>query len=228
MALKPAEGRLAGRRQIGERFPRARSASSWHERPPREVWPPSQSEKRAGLTDTLVLARMARIAERWVLAPSLSCYNPAERVAVLPFSPPTRNPMSHTLTLELDDEIYTTIRRQAEAAGISPIDWALRAIERYRTGFAEAPTESTSESEDRDGGQLETRIDELYDQLRTLVARSAHEPGLRGEIGEKRRQLVALQEEEARLAERRARSRLRIQPGEGYRMLERVEKLLET
>ncbi len=39
--------------------------------------------------------------------------------------------------------------------------------------------------------------------------------------------LVALQEEEAKLAERRARSRLQIKPGEGYRMLERVEKLQE-
>ncbi len=136
--------------------------------------------------------------------------------------------MSHTLTLELDDEIYTTIRRHAEAAGISPIDWALRAIERYRAGFAEAPAESRAEPDDRDVGQLETRIDQLYDQLRDLVARSAREPSLRGEIDEKRCQLAALQEEEARLAEGRARSRLQIQPGEGYRMLERVEKLLET
>ncbi len=135
----------------------------------------------------------------------------------------TEDPMSHTLTLALDDEIYTTIRRHAEAAGISPIDWALRAIESYRAGFAEVPIGS----KDRDIGQLETRIDQLYDQLRALVARSAHEPGLRGEIDEKRRQLVALQEEEAKLAERRARSRLQIKPGEGYCMLERVEKLLE-
>ena len=135
--------------------------------------------------------------------------------------------MSHSLILELDDEIYTTIRRHAEAAGISPIDWALRAIERYRAGSAEAPTESKGDSEDRDVGQLETRIDQLYDQLRALVARSAREPDLRGEIDDKRRQLVALQEEEAELAERRARSRLRIKPGEGYRMLERVEQLLE-
>ena len=36
----------------------------------------------------------------------------------------------------------------------------------------------------------------------------------------------ALQEEEAKLAECRAESRLRIRPGEGYGMLERVEKLL--
>ncbi len=136
--------------------------------------------------------------------------------------------MSHTLTLELDDEMYTTIRRHAEAAGISPIDWALRAIERYRAGLAETPTAMRDKPEDGDLGQLETRIDRYYDQLRELVVRSACEPGLRAEIDEKRRQLVALQDEEAQLAERRARSRLQIKPGEGYRVLERIEKLLET
>ncbi len=136
--------------------------------------------------------------------------------------------MSYTLTLELDDEIYSVIRGRAEAAGLSPIDWALRAIELYRAGSAEDPAESRDESEDPDLGQLETRIDQLYDQLRDLVARSAREPGLGAEIDEKRHQLVALQENEARLAERRAWSRLRIKPGEGYRLLERVEKLLET
>lgn len=129
--------------------------------------------------------------------------------------------MSHTLTLELDDEIYGTIRRRAEAAGISPIDWAVRAIERYRGGGAEAAESA------REARELETRIDGLYDELRILVARSVSEPDLRGEIDEKRRQLAALQEEEAKLAEGRARSRLRIKPGEGYRLLERVEKLLE-
>ncbi len=132
--------------------------------------------------------------------------------------------MSHTLTLELDDEIYTTIRHHAEADGISPIEWTLRAIERYRMGVAEAP----ADSKDRDAKRIETRIDQLYDQLRDLVTRSACEAGLSAEIDEKRRQLVALQEKEAQLAERRARSRLRIKPGEGYRMLERVEKLLES
>ncbi len=135
--------------------------------------------------------------------------------------------MSHTLTLELDDEIYSSIRRHAEAAGISPLDWALRAIERYRAGFAEAAAESKGVPRER-AEEIETRIDELYEDLRALVARSGSEPDLRGAIDEKRRQLVALQEEEAELAERRARSRLQIQPGEGYRMLDRVEKLLES
>ncbi len=135
--------------------------------------------------------------------------------------------MSHTLTLELDDEIYSSIRRHAEAAGISPIDWALRAIERYRAGSSEAATESRDSPQER-AEKIETRIDELYDELRALVARSGSEPDLRGAIDEKRRQLAALQEEEAELAERRARSRLRRQPGEGYRMLDRVEKLLES
>ncbi len=41
--------------------------------------------------------------------------------------------MSHTLTLELNDEIYTAVRRDAEAAGISPVDWAVRILERHRS-----------------------------------------------------------------------------------------------
>jgi hypothetical protein len=40
--------------------------------------------------------------------------------------------MSRTLTLELNDKIYSKIQRQAEEAGVSPVDWALRALERYR------------------------------------------------------------------------------------------------
>jgi hypothetical protein len=41
--------------------------------------------------------------------------------------------MSHTLTLKLNDEIYTAIRCHAEAAGIPPVDWAVRVLERYRS-----------------------------------------------------------------------------------------------
>ncbi len=131
------------------------------------------------------------------------------------------------MTLQLDDEIYSSIRRHAAAAGLTPIDWALSAIERYRVGSAEAVSESMDVPGER-AEQIETRIDGLYDELRALVARSGSEPGLRGAIDEKRRQLVELQEGEAELAEHRATSRLRIQPGAGYSMLERVEKLFRS
>ena len=38
--------------------------------------------------------------------------------------------MSQTLTLELSDEVYTVIQRQAEAAGTSPAQWAATTLER--------------------------------------------------------------------------------------------------
>lgn len=37
--------------------------------------------------------------------------------------------MSRTLTLELSDEVYTVIRRQAEAAGTSPAHWVAATLE---------------------------------------------------------------------------------------------------
>lgn len=38
--------------------------------------------------------------------------------------------MSQTLTLELSDEVYTAIRRQAETAGTSPAHWIASTLER--------------------------------------------------------------------------------------------------
>lgn len=41
--------------------------------------------------------------------------------------------MSQTLTLELSDELYSVIRRQAEAAGTSPAHWVATTLEQqYR------------------------------------------------------------------------------------------------
>jgi hypothetical protein len=37
--------------------------------------------------------------------------------------------MSQTLTLELSDEVYTTIQRQAESAGTSPAHWLATILE---------------------------------------------------------------------------------------------------
>ena len=37
--------------------------------------------------------------------------------------------MSQTLILELSDEVYTTIQRQAEGAGTSPADWLATTLE---------------------------------------------------------------------------------------------------
>ena len=38
--------------------------------------------------------------------------------------------MSQTLILELSDELYTIIQRQAEAAGTSPAHWLAKTLER--------------------------------------------------------------------------------------------------
>jgi hypothetical protein len=38
--------------------------------------------------------------------------------------------MSQTLILELSDELYTVIQRQAEAAGTSPAHWLAKTLER--------------------------------------------------------------------------------------------------
>ncbi len=74
--------------------------------------------------------------------------------------------------------------------------------------------------------RLEAAIDRIYAELRDLVARSATVPGLAVEIERKREKLHALQVEEAAALRRQAESRLHLKPGEGYRALERAERLL--
>jgi len=45
--------------------------------------------------------------------------------------------MSQTLILELSDEVYTTIQRQAESAGTSPAHWLATTLEQqYRSRHA--------------------------------------------------------------------------------------------
>ncbi len=56
--------------------------------------------------------------------------------------------MSYTLTLELDDESYTAIRRDAEAAGVSPVDWVVRIIKRYRARPAHGAAAREQERQD--------------------------------------------------------------------------------
>lgn len=56
--------------------------------------------------------------------------------------------MSQTLTLELSDETYSLIRRQAETAGATPAVWAATALERQysrRPGLARAFDPRTEE-----------------------------------------------------------------------------------
>lgn len=75
--------------------------------------------------------------------------------------------------------------------------------------------------------RIEMRIDRLYDEIRELVARSAEDPSLQAEISRKRKKLRTLQEQEADLMEQRADARLRFDPEDGNRLLERAQRLLE-
>ncbi len=77
-----------------------------------------------------------------------------------------------------------------------------------------------------DVSPLESRIDQLYDEIRDLVGRSAENPSLETEIQHKREKLRTIQAEEAAAWRQRADARRRLKPGEGYRLLERAARLL--
>jgi hypothetical protein len=78
----------------------------------------------------------------------------------------------------------------------------------------------------RDAIQIEAEIDQIYDQLRVLVARAANDPETQSEIQHKRQHLRALKVEEAEILRRRAESMLQLDPGEGDRLLRHAEELL--
>ncbi len=74
---------------------------------------------------------------------------------------------------------------------------------------------------------LEPEIQQVYGELRNLVARSAEDPSLGPEIDRARHRLHTLQVREVELMEKRAASRLHFDPVEGERLLEWAESLLE-
>src|SRR5207302_7845108 len=56
--------------------------------------------------------------------------------------------MSQTLTLEVNDQVYETIRRQAEAAGTSPAQLAVAALEqRFNGSLKKADMRSEAEKQ---------------------------------------------------------------------------------
>jgi CheY-like chemotaxis protein len=69
-------------------------------------------------------------------------------------------------------------------------------------------------------------IPALYSQIRELVARSAHDPGLRTEIDHKIEELRALQEAEAEELESRFEGRLQLRSGTGWEHLRRMRERL--
>ncbi len=133
-------------------------------------------------------------------------------------------------TLTLDNDVAALLDRARKEKGQSLEEIANELLRRTlrRLGAAGA---SQTKAQETDGGaadvaKLETAIDEIYEELRDLVARSAEDNGLASEIEHKREQLHDLQLEEAAALRRQAEARLHLKPGEGYRILERAEQLL--
>lgn len=94
-------------------------------------------------------------------------------------------------------------------------------------GSASGRSDGAERPDDDLARPLEARIDQLYDEIRDLVAGSIEDPGLEGEIERKREQLQVLQTEEASAWRHRADARRHLKPGEGYRLLERATTLLD-
>jgi hypothetical protein len=86
---------------------------------------------------------------------------------------------------------------------------------------------SASPADSADTDSLEGQISQLYEELRQLVARAAHDPAVRGEIERKRQQLRSLQAVEADRARQRAEARLPFTLTEGREALERAARRLE-
>ncbi len=90
----------------------------------------------------------------------------------------------------------------------------------------EMPAVSPIGAEPRGAVRIEAEIDQIYDEIRELVARSAETPDVEVEIERKREHLHALKVEEAAVLRRRAESMRRLKPGEGERLLRHAEELL--
>ncbi len=115
-----------------------------------------------------------------------------------------------------------------EAAGFIPGTSFEVTVSKQRIELkpVELPVASAGEAEPRGAKQIEAEIDQIYDQLRDLVARSADDAGVLAEIERKREQLHALKVEEAAVLRRRAESMRRLGPGEVKALLRHAEGLL--
>ncbi len=135
-------------------------------------------------------------------------------------------------TLTLDDDVAALLERAREERG-----WTLeelgndllrRTLRQRDTSSRELEPTAPRAAQLSDASPLEAQIDELYDEIRDLVVRSAEDPGLKTEIEHKREKLRSLQAEEAAAWRQRADARLHLKPGDGYRLLERAARLLDT
>ncbi len=147
-------------------------------------------------------------------------------------------------TLTLDDDVADLLDRARRERGRSPeelanelLRWTLRRLgvslgsrqheDKAKASATVAPASAGGTSREHSDATLEAEIDQIYDELRDLVARSAADPGLLSEVERKRGQLHALQVEEAKAWRQRADAGRYLRPGEGYQLLERATRLLE-
>lgn len=75
--------------------------------------------------------------------------------------------------------------------------------------------------------EVEMEIDAVYDEIRSLVASRAGDPGLSRALHPLREKLRALQEREAEMMERRFLAHFRFDPEGGDRLIERAQQLLK-
>jgi AbrB family looped-hinge helix DNA binding protein len=115
-----------------------------------------------------------------------------------------------------------------EAAGIHPgVSFEVLVTDsRIELKPVKLPAVRPTGAQSRGAVQIEAEIDQIYDDLRELVARSADDPEVEAEIERKRGQLHALKVEEAAVLRRRAEAMQRLKPGEGERLLRHAEELL--
>jgi hypothetical protein len=135
-------------------------------------------------------------------------------------------------TLTLDNDVAALLDRAHKEQGQSLEEMANELLRRtlQRLGAVSGSRRRGSQDSDdavADIARLELAIDQVYDELRDLVARSGEDPRLTRELKGKHKQLHALQVEEAAALRCQAEARLHLKPGEGYRILERAERLLE-
>lgn len=123
-------------------------------------------------------------------------------------------------TLTLDDDVAALLDLARQQQGQSLEEVANELLRRTLRHLGLSATGPASES-------LEAKIDQLYDEIRDLRARSAKDPGVADEIEHKREQLHALQVEEAAAWRSRAEASRHLKPGEGRQILERAEQLLQ-
>jgi len=137
-------------------------------------------------------------------------------------------PMRATLTLDDDVTALLDLARQKQGRSLEEVaNELLRRTLRHLGIQAGSALKDSGMREPPAALSLTAKIDELYNELGALRARSVKDPGVESDIEHKREQLHALQVEEAAAWRSQAEAHRHLKPGEGRQILERAEQLLE-